>query len=232
MGLIRVGHRGAPEEFPGNTLKGFRRAVELGCAMVECDVRQAVDGLLVLAHDPYVKDINGKTFVIARETHADLARIDLGAGEGVPTLEALAAWAVGRCAVMADMKCEGNGVEADVVQLLARLSAKEKVVPGADAASRGRFRAIDPSMPLSLSIGCGDDGLQRFGGFDALLPAIDTDAVTWEHPLLDATRIAALHDRGMCVFAWTVDDLPTMQRLLSDGVDGLISNRPDLLATL
>ena len=65
-----------------------------------------------------------------------------------------------------------------------------------------------------------------------LLPTIDTQAVTWEHPLLDAHRIAALHQRGLRVYAWTVDDLPTMRRLLDDGVDGLISNRPDLLATL
>ena len=61
---------------------------------------------------------------------------------------------------------------------------------------------------------------------------IDTDAVTFAYPLLTGERVASLHGRGLRVFAWTVDDLPTMRSLLEMGVDGLISNRADLLAAL
>src|SRR5579871_4338888 len=98
MGWLRVGHRGAPREFPGNTMRGFMRAVEYGCEMVECDVRQSGDGSLVLAHDPHVTDVTGKTYVLAEETAATLAAIDLGADQGVPALAELVAWASGRCA--------------------------------------------------------------------------------------------------------------------------------------
>ena len=122
----RVGHRGAPREFPGNTLSGFRRAVELGCTMVECDIRQAADGELVLAHDPVVADVTGRTYVVAEHTSTTLASLNLGAGEGAPILASLVEWAVGRCAIMTDMKCEGNGVEDRVVAALASLPGRRE----------------------------------------------------------------------------------------------------------
>jgi glycerophosphoryl diester phosphodiesterase len=228
MAFIRVGHRGAPREFPANTLRGFRRAVELGCEMVECDVRRALDGVLVLAHDPEVTDAEGARYVVAEHTSLALGALDLGAGEGVPTLTDLVAWAAGRCAVMADMKCEGDGVEEAVVEALRPLQTGAKIVPGAGEASRGRFRALDPSLPLSLSIGGASPGAMTQAEFERCLATAGTEAVTWEHPLLTPERIEVLHARGFRIFAWTIDDVDVMRGLASQGVDGIISNRPDL----
>lgn len=226
----RVGHRGAPKEFPANTMKGFQRAVEWGCTMLECDVRQAANGVLVLAHDDYVTDRQGQTYAIGEQDSAFLGRLDLGAGEGVPTLAELVAWAQGRCAVMADMKCEGGEIERLVVEALKLLPVEAKIVPGAGTESRARFRALDAALPLSLSIGSSEKFLLDDAEFEAILGTLDTQAVTWVYPMLTAQRIAHLHERGIQVFAWTVDDLPTMQNLRDMGADGIISNRPDLLA--
>jgi glycerophosphoryl diester phosphodiesterase len=210
-------------------MRGFARAVALGCDMVECDVRHAADGVLVLAHDPQVFDAAGRPFVIAEQPSDALAALDLGAGDGVPTLAQLVAWAAGRCAVMADMKCEGDGVEEAVVAALRPLAREAKIVPGAGEASRRRFRALDPELPLSLSIGGRLAAEMPDHAFDRRLETADTEAVTWEHPLLTEARIAALHSHGFRVFAWTVDDSELMRRLASWGVDGIISNRPDML---
>jgi glycerophosphoryl diester phosphodiesterase len=228
----RVGHRGAPQVFPANTMQSFQQAVAWGCTMVECDVRQAADGVIMLAHDPDVTDSRGQPYTISAHSSAELQALDLGAGEGVPTLTELAAWAQGRCAVMADMKCEGNGVEARVVEALAVLPSEAKIIPGAGEESRRRFRALDPALPLSLTLSAAEDSLIANTDLSAWLTSLDVEAVTWQHPLLNAPRIATLHARGLRVFAWTVDDLPTMRRLLEDGVDGLISNRSDLFREL
>ncbi|HZO89709.1 MAG TPA: glycerophosphodiester phosphodiesterase [Chthonomonadaceae bacterium] len=228
----KIGHRGAPRAFPGNTIRSFQRAVELGCTMVECDVRRAADGVLVLAHDPDVSDRQGRRYRIAERSSADLRALDLGAGEGVPTLAELVAWAQGRCAVMADMKCEGDEVEAKVVQALTLLPYQAKIVAGAGEASRRRFRDLDPALPLSLSLGAADHYLLDDAEFARLLLTLDTEAVTWIYPMLTASRIAILHTRGLRVYAWTVDDLPTMRHLLDMDVDGIISNRADLLQLL
>ena len=230
--LERIGHRGAPGVFPANTMRGFQHALELGCTMVECDVRQAADGVLVLAHDPHVQAVDGIAYELASHSSGKLAALDLGAGEGVPTLTELVRWAQGRCRIMADMKCEGGGVEPQVAKALALLSPADKIVPGAGDAARARFRACDPALPLSFSLGGREPGDLSEAQFADYLATLTTDAVTWQYPLLTAERIAALHRRSLRVYAWTVDDADTMMRLIADGIDGIISNRADLLAKL
>ena len=216
---IAVGHRGAPREIAANTLASFQRALELGCDMVECDIRRAADGVLVLAHDPEV----GECDVATTESAVLAARYD------VPTLDAFIAWAAAcGVAVMADMKVEGDGVEEAVVKALAVLPVEKKLVPGAGPESRARFRALDPSLPLSLS----HNGPLEDGAFEALLPQIDTLAVTWHHSILSPERIARLQARGLRVFVWTVDDPAQMHQLVEAGVDGLISNNTIALGNL
>ena len=152
MALIRVGHRGAPTAFPANTMQSFAHAAALGCEMVETDIRAAVDGVLVLAHDPHVVDMAGKHYLIAETASTVLAALDLGAGEGVPTLEELVRWARGRCAIMADMKCEGDGVEERTARALRELPQDGKIVPGAGPEGRQRLREADPALPLSRTV--------------------------------------------------------------------------------
>lgn len=231
--LIRVGHRGAPREFPANTMKGFARAAELGCQMVECDVRRSADDVLMLAHDESVTDANGNIFQIAENEAGMLRALDLGAGEGVPTLLELTVWArKNGVAVMADMKVEGDGVEEMVAATLAGLPPALKIVPGAGTESRRRFRAADRMLPLSLSLSRSAETELRGEGLMRLLATLDTAAVTWQFPLLTSERIAMLQERGLRVFAWTVDEPDEMHRLVADDVDGIISNRPDLLSAL
>jgi glycerophosphoryl diester phosphodiesterase len=214
-------------------MRSFARAAEMGCEMVECDVRRSADGVLVLAHDDAVTDASGRRYEIAMGDDATLHALDLGAGEGVPTLAELVGWAQGAgVAVMADMKVEGDGVEAAVAATLAPLARERKIVPGAGEASRRRFREADPTLPLSLSLDRGAEAWLRAGGLETFLAAPDTEAVTWEYPLLTEERIRALRERGLRVYAWTVDDPAVMGRLRDDGVDGIISNRPDLLTAL
>ncbi len=231
--MRKIGHRGAPHEFPANTLQGFVRAAQLGCDMVECDVRRAADGVLVLAHDAQVQDTAGQVYELARHTSTQLHSLDLGAGEGVPTLQELVDWAVrAHIAVMADMKCEGDGIEEAVCAALMPLPPEAKIVPGAGEDSRHRFRIADPFLPLSLSLGKEEEAGLQMGGFDHQLQSPEIAAVTWHYSLLTPERIHALKALGLHIYAWTVDDREVMHRLREDGVDGIISNRPDLLSAL
>lgn len=206
-----------------NTMPSFVAAFSMGCDWVECDCRASSDGVVVLAHDDTVMDITGRAHRIAARTASELATLDLGDGAGVPTLEELVTWAMGHVGVMADIK-EG-GLEEPIGALLSLLGPEQVIIPGADDAGRARFRALFPALPLSLSM-----GRESGAELDRRLPTLDTDAVTLEHPLVTPERMAACRARGIAVYAWTVDDLSTMRRLLDLGVDGLISNRADLLA--
>lgn len=214
-------------------MAGFRRAFALGCPMVECDIRRSRDGALVLAHDSHVTDKAGIRYDIDQADDATLASLDLGAGEGVPSLRDLVNWAAeSGAAIMADMKTSGNGVEVEVARQLAPLPPAQKIVPGAGEEARRLFRAADPELPLSLSLGKNDLNDERYARVLSEYEALCFGAVTWEWPLLTQERIAELHAAGLRVFAWTVDDPDVMQRLADWGVDGIISNRAEIVANL
>jgi glycerophosphoryl diester phosphodiesterase len=219
----RVGHRGAGAHEPQNTLRSFERAIAMGVDMVETDVRQSRDGALVLAHDETIHG-GGRERVVADHDLAELRTLDLGHGERVATLEEVLALVRGRCGLMADLK--GEGFEAELVAALQNsgLPREQISIPGGTAPSRAKIRQIDPTLPISLSLGA--------EWHDRITPefidAIDTDAVTWQYRLITPERVARLHERGLFVYTWTVDDPETMRRVLEAGVDGVITNRPEL----
>ena len=223
--ILRIGHRGAPYAAPANTMASFRAAHAAGCDWVECDCRAAADGCIVLSHDEAVTDRSGEVYRVDQTPSDELAALDLGASEGVATLEELVAWAANRVGIMADVKA--SGCEKAIGETLSPIRSAHKIVPGADDEGRRRFRALFPDLPLSLSVSAGDeDELHRRWN------TIDTEAVTLQHPLVTAERVADLRRRNIRVYAWTVDDLETMRALADLGVDGLISNRADRLANL
>jgi glycerophosphoryl diester phosphodiesterase len=225
--MLKIGHRGAPRIAPANTMAGFRLAADRGCGWVECDCRASKNGIVVLAHDPEVSDETGKRCCRVDQATADeLAAFDLGAGEGVPTLFELAEWAADNgIGVVADVKV--GGMEREIRDALAPLPSALKYVAGADERGRCRFRKLDPNLPLSLTV-----NRLQIVTLRNRLSTVDTEAVTLEYPIITPARIAALQARDIRVFAWTVDDLRTMHRLAAMGIDGIISNRPDLLAEL
>jgi glycerophosphoryl diester phosphodiesterase len=223
----RVGHRGAGAHEPQNTLRSFERAIAMGVDMVETDVRQLRDGALVLAHDETVRG-SGRELTVADHNLAELQSLDLGHGERVATLEEALSLVRGRCGMMADLK--GEGFEAELIAALqaSGLPREQIVIPGGSAASRSLIRQIDPSLPISLSLGA--EWHDRIT--DEFIDAIDTDAVTWHYRLITLERVVLLHERGLFVYTWTVDDPETLRRVLDAGVDGVITNRPELFGAV
>jgi glycerophosphoryl diester phosphodiesterase len=225
--LIRVGHRGAGAYAPDNTLASFRRALEIGVDMIETDVRVSRDGHLVLAHDAEMGSL-GHRLVVAATEWAELRRLDLGGGERPMVLDEVFEVVRGRCGLMIDLK--GEGFEEPLVRAIqsSGLATSEVIVPGGSALSRRHIRALDAAIPLSLSLGHEwDDQITP-----EFIAAIDTDAVTWNHSLITVERVAALHARGLTVYAWTVDTPDRVRFVHEAGVDGIISNRPDLLQAI
>ena len=221
----RVGHRGAGE--PQNTLDAFERAMEIGVEMVETDVRPSRDGVLVLAHDEEIRG-DGREMVVAEHDFAALGSLDLGHGERIPSLPETLELVRGRCGLMIDLKGEGFEVELVAAIHAAGLPCEQIVVPGGSRRSRALIRSLDAKIPLSLSLDADwDDGISP-----KFIDQIDTEAVTWQHPLITGERVARLHERGLFVYTWTVDDLPTLRRVIEAGVDGVITNCPALFAQL
>jgi glycerophosphoryl diester phosphodiesterase len=225
--IRRVGHRGAGAHEPQNTVRSFERAIAMGVDMIETDLRQSRDGALVLAHDEEIRG-EAQALGVAEHDLDALRSLDLGHGERLATLGEALATVRGRCGLMVDLK--GEGFEAELVAALqaSRLPYEQIVIPGGTARSRAAIRHLDPRLPISLSL----DRTWNDRITPEFIAAIDTDAVTWQHPLITPERVAQLHERGLFVYTWTVDDPETLRQVIAAGVDGVITNRPELFEPL
>jgi glycerophosphoryl diester phosphodiesterase len=190
--------------------------------MVEVDVHATADGELVLWHDDALPAPEGP-LPLAATPLATLRRVDVGGGERVITLAEGLEVVRGRAALLIDLKADG--LAEPIVATVRRLGFAPAVVCGGYAESLRAIKALEPTIGTSLTLG---RGWERAYSPDAI-ERVGADAVTTDWRILDPALLARLHARGLAVLAWTVDDPATMRRLLDLGVDGLTSNRPDLL---
>src|SRR5437660_7666970 len=112
--ILSVGHRGAAALEPENTIRSFRRAIELGCDFAECDVHLTRDGQLAVMHDAAVDRTTNGSGPISDFTMAELKQLDAGQGERVPTLDEVLETVRGRIKLLIELK--GPGTEALTVQ--------------------------------------------------------------------------------------------------------------------
>src|SRR2546428_3578234 len=143
-----VGHRGASALAPENTLRAVQLAIDHGLDLVEVDVHLSRDGEVMVIHD--LRALARGTERVADLTAAELARVDLGAGQSVPRLVEILALARGRIGV--DVQLQGAGTSAAVGRL-----ARDGAAQGVELIS-GSFepglvqelRAAAPAIPRSV----------------------------------------------------------------------------------
>lgn len=224
-GWIRTGHRGAPRVAQGNSLQALEAAAELGVDLVEVDVRRSADGALALWHDPDVRA--ARRLAVAETPLAELqAAVRQAFGGELVDLGTAAATLRGRAGLMVDLK--ETGLVPGIVRTLGDRGFDDAVVCGEYWEDLREVKRLAPRLGTSLTLGLG--WRERDGG--PRLETIDTDAITVARRHVDRAFVERCHARGLAVLVWTVDRPAQMRRLLRMGVDGLTSNRPDLLVEL
>ena len=233
-----VGHMGAGAFHSGNSKTAIESALRFPIERIELDIRQASDGTIVLVHDDEVL-IDGKKVPIENAATEQLRAI-------LPdfmTFEEALAVIDKRMPVMIDLK-KGNFVP-ELVSLIERNGiADSAMISCTDPWAIRQLRAAFPSMPIGLSTGHRPLGLalkrggpvvrnvlQDFGS-TPLLAALrwtGASALMINQDLIAPDLVQALHDHGYAVYAWTIDSPARMRTVVAARVDGVISNRPDLV---
>jgi glycerophosphoryl diester phosphodiesterase len=249
--VLCVAHRGSSGAAPENTLAAFRLAVEQGSDLIETDVHRTADGALVCLHDATLARTTDATSVfpdrapwrVGDLTLAEVRQLDAGAwrgspGERVPTLEELLDLVDGTgVGLLLELKSPGDhpGMELDCARVLADLApsgwgrgaapARGPVaVQSFDWAAMWRHRRALPSVPVGLL------GLPPIPDLPEL--SLWAAQVNPPHERLDAAWVARAQGLDLDVLTWTVDEVAEMEAALDRGVDGVITNRPDVLAGL
>lgn len=242
-----VAHRGSSGAAPENTIAAVRLAVRQGSEVVENDVQRTADGELVILHDTSLArttDVEEKfpgrsPWNVGDFTLAEVRTLDAGswfapefAGERVPTL---AEWgrAVGRAGMLIEVKNPGlyPGIAQDVDTALdsqraftSALKGDRLVVQSFDHAWLRDYDALAGNVPVGLLFAGGPPS-------DAQL----VDAATWAdqaNPALgDMTEatVDQIHSHGLETHVWTVNDGQGMRKAIGWGVDGVITNYPQVL---
>jgi len=227
-----IAHRGASAYAPENTIAAFELAVRQGADMIELDVQRSADGVLVVFHDDTTERWDGQKRLAAMCTLAELRALDIG-GERVATLAEACAFARER-GVRLNVELKGAGFSADVARMLRAEQVEDLVLLSSFVeAALHEFAAASPQIARAYLMGNDtwrpDVRFREAWPFGALRR---TGAVAW-HPTAELPFVTMLIPRvrraGYQVNVWTIDDPATMRRLIGLGVDGIITNVPDVL---
>jgi glycerophosphoryl diester phosphodiesterase len=242
---LLIAHRGGSGLAPENTLAAFRNGVDAwGADMLELDVHASRDGHCVVIHDPTVDRTTDGTGAVADLSLEELRQLDAGfrfrdaagghpwRGRGVtiPTIdEVLEAFPSLRLTV----EVKAGAAQAPLFAAIRRFGAHERViVAGMYEADRTRF--VEYHGPVSAAGG----ELKRFYARHLLRigrwwpPRADVVQIPehWkDRRVLTPRLVRELAAAGIPVHVWTVDEPADMHRLLDWGVEGIITDRPDLL---
>jgi glycerophosphoryl diester phosphodiesterase len=242
-------HRGGSQLGPENTMSAFDRAVAHGVDGIELDVRFSRDGVVVVHHDATLDRTTNLKGPVAAFTASELQRADaaywFGVEEGyplrgqecgVPTLEAVLC-RHRDCRVIIEMKQDDAELAAAVVALIKRSGDLERICLGAFGSRvLHAARQMAPEVATSASREEVRWALYRSWG---RWPVRRSAYRGYQVPeWAGSTRVVSprfvryAREAGLGVQVWTVNDPADAERLLSWGVDALITDRPDVMLAL
>ena len=235
-----MAHRGFSLDGLENSMAAFRAAVDLGFRHLETDVHTTADGVLVLFHDKTLDRVTDGRGRIADLPAATVARARIGGTEPIPLFEELIA-AFPDVRLNIDVK-DWNSVDT-LASAIERYGLHDRVLVASFSDRRRRAVLKQLSRPAA-----GSAGIVSNAVFVLLGPVLPTPlmslvarrALRGVHALQVPVRYGAVtvvtpgfirraHRHGLQVHVWTVNEPAEMHRLLDLGVDGIVTDRADLL---
>jgi len=226
--VIVIAHRGAAGSAPENTLASVALAVEQGADIVEIDVQETADGEVVVIHDSDLMRVGGAAVKVWETTYDELMEIDVGSwygpefsGQRVPTLEQVLELCKGRAWVDIELKYYGHNerLEERVAEIVEKMGMEDDIVLMSLAYDMVlSMKALRPDWTVGLltAKAVGD------------LTTSDADFLAVHVGIASSGFVRRAHAAGKEVWVWTVNDKLNMSRMMSRGVDGVITDHPAL----
>jgi glycerophosphoryl diester phosphodiesterase len=250
---VNFAHRGGADIAPENTLEGFRNGIKVGAGVLELDVHTTADGHVVVIHDATVDRTTESTGAVREMTLAEIQSLDAayrftsdggrtfphrGKDVRVPTLEEVYD-EFGELPMNIEIKGKRPGIEEAVWRIIEAAGAEERTLVVSESmttirrfrdASGGRVATASSSVELIsfyLLSRLGLSGLSR-----PRYQALQGPETYHGLRIVTSGFIRAAHERGLRVDVWTIDTEADMRRLLGYGVDGIMTDQPDVLAKI
>jgi glycerophosphoryl diester phosphodiesterase len=224
--VLVIAHRGSSINAPENTLAAFRLAMAEGADFVELDVQESLDGSVVVHHDSDLMKVAGSPMKIWEHTLAELRTVDIGSHSGpqfkderMATLAEALEVCKASARVLIELKSYGHNQHLED-----RVAA---IVEAAGMANDCMYMTLDHSMAAKMkqlrpSWRVGVLAAKALGDITTLR----ADFVAVEARMATRRFVRRAHHAGQDVYVWTVDDPAWMLSAMSNGADGLITNKP------
>lgn len=223
-----MAHRGASDAAPENTMAAIRGAIEDGADWVEIDVQETADGNVVVFHDSDFMKVAGADMKIWDATTEDLKDIDIGgwfapefSDQRVPTLAEVLDECNGKIGVNIELKYYGHDqqLEERVVDIVeSRGMASEVILMSLKMEGVRKMKALRPDWHVGLLMSVAAGNLNK----------IKADFVAVNASFATPAFVRSVHRAQKEIYVWTVNDASSMSRMISRGVDGLITDKPRL----
>lgn len=223
-----IAHRGAAGKAPENTLASINQAIKDKTDWVEIDVQESVDGEVVVIHDSDLMKLAGNSIKVWEGTLEELQQPDVGswfdpkfAAERIPTLEAVLETVKGKAKLLIELKYYGHDemLEQRVVDIVERTGMVDEI-----ALMSLKKGGIEKAHELRSDWSTGLLATKTIGD----ITSIDMNFLAVNMTTATPGFIKRIHSSGKQVHVWTVNDKMSMARMISLGVDGLITDEPEI----
>jgi glycerophosphoryl diester phosphodiesterase len=237
---IIIAHRGASAYAPENTISAFEKAIEMGAVIIETDVHQTKDSVVVIMHDLSVDRTTNGEGLIKDISSSDFKQLSIKLQKTVlkenpPTLEEAIIAINGRCKLLIELK-KGNSyypnIEKHIVDLIAKYNAQNWI---------STIHSFEKEPLINFAKRDSSINLQKLIVFNLPLVSFNFDKhfnkddfKNWEgvnvyYKFCSKRVIKKIHKLGKTVYVWTVNKPRKARKLAKRGVDGIITNKPDIL---
>jgi len=222
--MLRVGHRGAKAYAPENTLTSFKKAIEIGVDAIELDVRKTKDNQIVVIHDADIKRTTNGEGLVSELTLKEIKGFSADQGEKIPTLEEALNFLDKKVKVFIELK--ETGIEEQVLSIVHKNHLEKNVV-----ITSFLEEALKKVRELNNDV---ETGLIYANHKNPVKAALDLKA-NYLLPLYRFTHTANVekaHKAGLKVVVWTVNNPQEVEEYAKKGVDGIASDKPDILLSI
>jgi len=219
--MLCIGHRGARAYAPENTLTSFKKALEIGVDAVELDVRRTKDNQLVVIHDADVKRTTDGEGLVSELTLKEIKGFSAGSGEKIPTLQEALDFLDKKVKVLIELK--EAGVEEQVLSIVNEKGlGKNVVIVSFLEDALKKVRELDKDI---------DTGLIYAKHKNPINAALELKAnyLVAFYRFMHTANVQKAHENGLKVVVWTINKPEEVEEYAKKGVDGIASDKPDIL---
>lgn len=219
--MLKIGHRGARAYEPENTLRSYKKALELGVDAVELDVRRTKDGEIVVIHDAEVdRTTNGKGLV-SELTLKEIKQLNTEKDEKIPTLDEALDFLDKKVKMLVELK--ETGLEEKVLKVVREKGVEKNVIIVSFLeGALSKIRELNGKVETGLIYAKHRNPIRAASDLKAnyLLPL---------YRFTHTADVQKAHQNGLKVIVWTINNPEEAAEYVKKGVDGIASDKPDIL---